>query len=165
MTIIYKQKTKYDCGIRALSFVLQIAYEELCEIWEWENYGDFRDNLKDSHFQHFCVLDKLQTKYKRITIDDILCGNFTSNKTMCLIHFDKNPYLYQHWVVLTKDPNGDNDFILAHYGDGTLRRFLKKNFIELFNSGWPKCAYVVGEGETVTPWYQKLYCALINIFL
>lgn len=152
-----------------MAFILQIPFNELKYIWKWEDYEDFRDNLKDSHFQHFCVLDKLNTKYKRITLDDILNGNFKSDKTMCLIHFDKNPYLYQHWIVLTKDIGNSSyiskDYIYAHFGDGTTRVFTKSVFAKLFNSGWPQCAYVVGEGETVTPWYQKLYCALINIFL
>lgn len=148
-----------------MSFILQIPFDELKYIWEWEDYEDFRDDLKDSHFQHFCVLDKLNTKYKRITLEDILNSNFKSDKTMCLIHFEKNPYLYQHWVVLSKPHNGYPDMIYAHYGDGTTRVFTKSVFAKLFNSGWPQCAYIVGEGETITHWYQKLYCALINLIL
>lgn len=165
MTITYRQKTKYDCGIRALSFILQIDYDELKYIWGWENYNDFRDNLKDSPYHHFSLLDKLHTKYKRVTIDDILSGNYTSNKTMCLIHFDKNPYLYQHWIVLTKSSAENDEFIYAHYGDVTIRKFLPSDFTKLFNYGWPQCAYIVGEGESITPWYQKLYSVLIDIFI
>lgn len=165
MSIIYRQKTRYDCGIRALSFILQIDYNELKYLWDWEDYGDFRDNLKDSPYHHFCLLDKLHIKYKRITLDDILSGNYTSNKTMCLIHLDKNPYLYQHWIVLTKDPKKNDDFIYAHYGDGNVRLFLPKDFVKVFNSGWPQYAYIVGEGETVTPWYQKLYSMFVNLLL
>lgn len=165
--IQYLQKTKYDCGIRALCYVLQVPYEDMKKIWNWNEHNDFRDNFKDSPIHHYNVMFKLNTKHRNLSLTEILEGNYVASKTMVLIHFEENPYTLQHWVVLEK-PNEyskTEDKIFMNYGDGTIHGVTKNDFIKLFTGGFPNCAYIVGEGECKLSWYEKLYCAFINLFV
>jgi hypothetical protein len=86
---------------------------------------------------------------------------------MALIHLEENPVLYQHWVILvdplkyTKHP----DLLAIDYGDGTVRLIAKTDFQKLMQSGFPECAYIVGEGISKISWYEKMYCKLIGLFV
>lgn len=155
-------RNSYDCGPSALSQASGTDYDQLIKLWGWKGYNDVRDNLLDSPWHHFAVLEKLRMPWQIVTCGDITSGKATPGKTVVLLHNLSNPILAQHWVVLE---SVTQDSVRVHWGDGTVKTFSKANFAKAYSAGTPACAYEVGRGRIGLTRYQCLWVKLTGKFI
>lgn len=139
--LYYHLRTKTDCGPAALAFATQIPYHTILAVWQWPNFGDQRDNLWDTPVSHLRVLKNLGVKFRLVDGDEIAAGLTAPNRTVVLIHGFKNPYTNQHWAVFAGLGTGTVQLFM---GDSEFaREYSIKDFLRLFYSGVPQCAYEV----------------------
>lgn len=158
----YLMQTQTDCGPAALSFATGVDYSRVCSSWGWENHGDVRDDLLDSPWHHFAVLEKLRIQFQIVTCGAIMAGKCGPNKTVILLHNLESPFLKQHWVVLE---SANPEYVSVHWGDGSVKRFAHAAFQKAYSAGTPACAYEVGKGRYKLSWYQRLWVTLTGRFI
>ena len=156
-SIKYLMQNDMDCGFRLVSALTQKPVEEFRQKWGWEDYNDFRDNLLDSHWHHFDVLEQLQIPYMKRTFQELIEGRCKNEKTGILIHANDSPYLSQHWVQLKEVTN---NCVEIYFGDDTIRKYTFDQMRALNDVAWPRIIYTVDEGNHRITWYQRMYVNL-----
>lgn len=158
----YSQMNKTDCGPAAVAFVTGQPLQTVKKLWGWHDYNDERDNLLDSPWHAFALLEKLKLQFQICNCSKIIQGKALPNKTVILIHNPSNPILQQHWCVLY---GNDNENVFLHMGDGKVHSISKDKFQKLYSNGTPSCAYEVGIGNYKLSWYQRWYAWLTGKFI
>jgi hypothetical protein len=169
-TVTYRMLADYDCGPSASTFAginaesltnIPVNYEKVLENWDGEFDNKFDDNFVDSPWHHWCLFEKIGIKISLVYCEKILRGEAKNNRTVILIHDEKEPLLNQHWVVL-HSVSVENQMIRLHYGNGKIWAIDFDKFRRMYKAGSPACAYIVGEGNLKVRWYHKLYVKIMD---
>jgi hypothetical protein len=185
MIVPPKMKTKKDCGLTAMSFVLadvlgvpyEQVYDHLKTIME---YGD--NDLDDNPAEHERVINEFSKAYPEFNLkynlvkpikEPLFSDKLPNNRTIILVHdVPELPQiikilfglLRQHWCVL-HSVQIQTRHVIVWWGDGSLRKFSFKEFEDMLINATPQCVYTIGESleYNKNPWYSKWYAIVINV--
>jgi len=180
MPIVRMFQGDENCGPVELQIVTGKPYQEIINNWPggWSGVGNDGGRLgipNDTPEDHYALLEKLKIPYHKINVNEVLNGNAIPNKTALLVHVIQEPknlwekfcnffigFFKEHWVVY-KGMAGDNYVIDWGYwkdcqmGIADIRTFTKSEMKTLLKGAYPRCAYVVGEGQGEQSWIKRLF--------
>lgn len=142
MNVILMREER-DCHNAAIGTACQVTYEQASRATGHINLpGPFESPIISNPWNLYRALINLGFWKRNIVLHDILTCNYEHDKTIVLLHAPNDPYLSQHWIVLsTCDVFG---FYKAYFGDKTEPRFIRRDdFSQMFLAGQPKCAFQV----------------------
>ena len=172
-----------NCGIVELQIITGKTYQEIKSAWPggWDRNDGFGTLglPNDTPEDHYAVLKKLGIPYKKINVNEVLNHNAKPCKTALLMHMVRKPngwwekfrnlfrgFFRQHWVVYL----GYNELTQKYRVDWLywkfdkdgnkspdIRELTKAQMIMFLKASYPRCAYVVGEGQGEQSWIKRLF--------
>lgn len=177
MAPFYYQRTPDDCGPAAISAVTGIRYDEVLKDWPGGWLDSDRGNFgvpNDTPYDHGMFLESKKIPYRYVSFSEIVSDKCIGNKTIILLHLqnfgDKKtfwqkikdyfyPTFNKHWVVL-HSVSVERNTISLYWGNGEIKTYTLEHFEKLFKGAWPRCAYIVGQGNSKQSFFTKLFAKM-----